>query len=104
MANDIRVNEFNLNDPIRDLKDPLQNPIQDNIQKPPGFFGSLRNPVELVLEESLPASLYQWITGNTKKKQAQDAFRFLQNNQKTKRKEFSMPFYTVFLLCLSIFY
>jgi hypothetical protein len=81
MANDIRVNEFNLNDPIRDLKDPLQNPIQDNIQKPPGFFGSLRNPVELVLEESLPASLYQWITGNTKKKQAQDAFRFLQNNQ-----------------------
>jgi len=80
MANDIRVNEFNLNDPIRDLKDPLVNPIQDNIQKPPGFFGSLRNPVELVLEESLPASLYQWITGNTKKKQAQDAFRFLQNN------------------------
>ena len=80
MANDFRVNEFELKDPIRDLNDPLKNPIQDNIQKPPGFFGSLRNPVELVLEESLPASLYQWITGNTKKKQAQDAFRFLQNN------------------------
>ena len=34
--------------------------------------------MELLFEESLPASLYQWITGNTKKKQALDAKRFLQ--------------------------
>jgi hypothetical protein len=47
MANDIRVNEFNLNDPIRDLKDPLQNPIQDNIQKPPGFLVVLETLLSL---------------------------------------------------------
>jgi hypothetical protein len=80
MSNEFRLDEARLNDPILDIKDPLKDPLQTNIQKPPGFFGSLRNPIELVLEESLPASLYQWLTGNTKKKQAQDALRFLQNN------------------------
>ena len=33
-----------------------------------------------MLEESLPASLYQWMTGNTKKKQAQEALDYLRNN------------------------
>jgi hypothetical protein len=78
MANDFRLDEFNLKYPIQDIQDPLQDPLQQQLQKPPGFFQSLRNPIELVFEESLPASLYQWITGNTKKKQAEDALRFLQ--------------------------
>ena len=78
MANDFRFNEPNLKDPIKDVQDPLRDPLQNEIQKPPGFFQTLRNPMELLFEESLPASLYQWITGNTKKKQALDAKRFLQ--------------------------
>ena len=32
-----------------------------------------------MLEESLPASLYQFVTGNTKKKQAQEALDFIRN-------------------------
>jgi hypothetical protein len=78
MANDIRFDDFNLKDPIKDIQDPLQDPLQQQLQKPPGFFQTLRNPMELLFEESLPASLYQWATGNTKKKQAEDALRFLQ--------------------------
>jgi len=78
MANDFRFNDPNLKDPIKDVQDPLRDPLQNEMQKPPGFFQTLRNPMELIFEESLPASLYQWITGNTKKKQALDAKRFLQ--------------------------
>jgi hypothetical protein len=78
MANNFRVDDFNLKDPIQDIQDPLQDPLQQQLQKPPGFFQTLRNPMELLFEESLPASLYQWATGNTKKKQAEDALRFLQ--------------------------
>ena len=78
MANDVRFDDFNLKDPIQDIQDPLQDPLQQQLQKPPGFFQTLRNPMELLFEESLPASLYQWATGNTKKKQAEDALRFLQ--------------------------
>ena len=78
MANDFRFNDPNLKDPIKDVQDPLRDPLQNKMQKPPGFFQTLRNPMELIFEESLPASLYQWITGNTKKKQALDAKRFLQ--------------------------
>ena len=79
MANPLRTTELNLNDPINDLTDGLIDPSQrPQQQEPPGFFSSLRNPVELILEESVPASLYQWMTGNTKKKQAQDALKFLE--------------------------
>ena len=34
---------------------------------------NIRNPFELWFEESLPASLYQYISGNTKQKQAIEA-------------------------------
>ena len=77
MANDIRMQDPRLRDPINNISDGLKDPTQDNT---PGFFQSLRNPYHLILEESLPASLYQWITGNTKKKQAEEALRFIQNN------------------------
>ena len=81
MANALRTTELELNDPIKDLNDGLQDPSQRiQEQEPPGFFSSIRNPVELFLEESIPASLYQWATGNTKKKQAQDALKFLEQH------------------------
>ena len=78
MANGFKLDDVNLKDPVVDIRDPLRDPLQSNIQKPPGFFSSLRNPMELIFEESLPASLYQWITGNTKKKQAEEALKYLQ--------------------------
>ena len=77
MANDFGLNDPRLRDPIRQIPDGLKDPVQDKV---PGFFQSLRNPVDLMLEESLPASLYQWVTGNTKKKQAQEALEFIRNN------------------------
>ena len=77
MANGFKLDDVNLKDPVVDIRDPLVDPLQNNLQKPPGFFSSLRNPMELIFEESLPASLYQWLTGNTKKKQAADAKRYL---------------------------
>jgi hypothetical protein len=77
MANDFNVNEFKLKDPVRNIEDGLQEPIKDST---PGFFQSLKNPIDLWREESLPASLYQWISGNTKKKQAQEAYDYLRNN------------------------
>ena len=77
MANDFNVNEFKLKDPVRNIGDGLQEPIKDST---PGFFQSLKNPIDLWREESLPASLYQWISGNTKKKQAQEAYNYLRNN------------------------
>ena len=77
MANDIRMQDPRLRDPINNISDGLKDPTQDNT---PGFFQSLRNPFDLMLEESLPASLYQWMTGNTKKKQAQEALAYIQNN------------------------
>ena len=75
--NDFHLEEFKLKDPIKGLSDGLKEPVQD---KTPGFFQSLRNPIDLIREESLPASLYQWLTGNTKKKQAQEALQYIQNN------------------------
>ena len=36
--------------------------------------------ITFLYEESLPASLYQWATGNTKKKQAQEALDYIRNN------------------------
>jgi len=77
MANDLNVNEFKLKDPVRSIPDGLKEPVTDST---PGFFQSLRNPYHLMLEESLPASIYQWITGNTKKKQAQEALEWIRNN------------------------
>ena len=77
MANDFLLNDPKLRDPVRQIPDGLKDPIQD---KTPGFFQSLRNPLDLMLEESLPASLYQFVTGNTKKKQAQEALDFIRNN------------------------
>ncbi len=76
MANPLRTTELELNDPIRDLSDGLRDPSQQpQQQEPPGFFSSIRNPVELFLEESIPASLYQWATGNTKKKTSTRCFK-----------------------------
>jgi len=74
MANDFNLNEFKLKDPVRNIQDGLKDPIKD---RTPGFFQSLRNPMDLMLEESLPASIYQWSTGNTKKKQAQEALEWI---------------------------
>ena len=59
MANDLNLNDPRLKDPIRQIPDGLKDPVED---KTPGFFQSLRNPLDLMLEESLPASLYQWMT------------------------------------------
>ena len=81
MANDFNINEFKLRDPVRSIPDGLKEPIKD---KTPGFFQSLRSPYDLWLEESLPASLYQWMTGNTKKKQAQEALEYIRNNPQDK--------------------
>lgn len=79
MANPLRTNELDLKDPINDIQDGLIDPAKrPEQQEPPGFFNTLRNPAELILEESIPASLYQWITGNTKKVQAEKALKFLQ--------------------------
>ena len=75
MANDLQLNEFKLRDPVTSLPDGLREPLE----KPPGFFRSLRSPLDLWLEESLPASMYQWMTGNTKKKQAQEALNFIKS-------------------------
>nr|BAR18304.1 hypothetical protein [uncultured Mediterranean phage uvMED] len=77
MANDFNINEFKLKDPVSNINDGLKEPVRDGT---PGFFSSLRNPLDLMLEESLPASLYQWATGNTKKKQAQEALDYIRNN------------------------
>ena len=81
MAHDLNVNEFKLKDPVRSIPDGLKEPVKDAT---PGFFRSLRNPYHLMLEESLPASFYQWITGNTKKKQAQEALDWIRNNHDQK--------------------
>ena len=58
-------NEFvgGLDDNIVDIPDILEPKVGFNI----------RNPIELFFEESLPASLYQYFTGNTKAKQAEEA-------------------------------
>ena len=77
MANGIPLNDPRLKDPIRNVPDGLNDPLQAKV---PGFLESLRNPIDLIREESLPASLYQWLTGNTKKKQAQEALDYIRNN------------------------
>ena len=77
MANGIPLNDPFLRDPISNVPDGLNDPVQAKV---PGFFESLRNPIDLIREESLPASFYQWITGNTKKKQAEEALSFIRNN------------------------
>ena len=61
MANDVSLNNQILNTPA--LKEP-------------GFFNTLRNPLDLWMQESIPASMSQWITGNTKKKASSRSFKF----------------------------
>jgi hypothetical protein len=78
MSNELYLNDTQLNDPINDLQDGIIDPSKVEEQTPPGFFQTLRNPMELIFEESLPASLYQYATGNTKKVQAERALKFLQ--------------------------
>jgi hypothetical protein len=78
MSNELYLNDTQLNDPINDLQDGIVDPSKVEEQTPPGFFQTLRNPIELIFEESLPASLYQYATGNTKKVQAERALKFLQ--------------------------
>jgi hypothetical protein len=78
MSNELYLNDTQLNDPINDLQDGIVDPSKVEEQTPPGFFQTLRNPMELIFEESLPASLYQYATGNTKKVQAERALKFLQ--------------------------
>jgi hypothetical protein len=77
MANDFNLNEFKLKDPVNNIQDGLQEPVKDST---PGFFQSIKNPIDLWREESLPASIYQWISGNTKKKQAQEALDYIRSN------------------------
>ena len=56
--NDFHLEEFKLKDPVKGLSDGVKDPLQQEIQdKTPGFFQSLRNPIDLIREESLPASL-----------------------------------------------
>ena len=72
MSNGIPLNDPRLKDPIRNVPDGLNDPLQAKV---PGFLESLRNPIDLIREESLPASLYQWLTGNTKKKTSTRSIR-----------------------------
>ena len=48
--------------------------------KGPGFIETLKNPFELWRYNSLPVAAYQLASGNTKGKQAQESFDWLQNN------------------------
>jgi len=54
VANNFNLEEFKLKDPVNSINDGLKEPVKDGT---PGFFSSLRNPMDLMLEESLPASL-----------------------------------------------
>ena len=57
MSNELYLNDTNLKDPVQDLNDPLADPTQVQEQTPPGFFSTLRNPMELIFEESLDKDL-----------------------------------------------
>ena len=50
------------------------------IDKPPGFLDTLRNPLDLWKYESLPIAALQIATGDTKKKQAQEAIKYISDN------------------------
>lgn len=45
-----------------------------------GFFGTLRNPIELMVNESLPRQAFNYLSGNTQQVQAQTAKDFIANN------------------------
>ena len=47
MANDFNLEEFKLKDPVSNINDGLKEPVKDST---PGFFSSLRNPLDLMLE------------------------------------------------------
>ena len=48
--------------------------------KQPGFFDTLRNPIDLMYEESLLRQGYNILTGDTQKVQAQRALDYMMNN------------------------
>ena len=48
--------------------------------KQPGFFDTLRNPIDLMYEESLIRQGYNILTGDTQKVQAQRALDYMMNN------------------------
>ena len=47
MANGIPLNDPRLRDPINNISDGFKDPVQAKV---PGFFESLRNPIDLILE------------------------------------------------------
>ena len=55
--------------------------IQTSVEQAPGFFETLRNPLDLWTWESLPVAAYQWLSGNTKQKQATESAKWLKDNQ-----------------------
>ena len=66
------------------LIDPFKRPVLPNLfdntqgqQSQPGFLESLKNPIDLWKYDSIPMSLYYWMSGNTKQKQARDAKSFI---------------------------
>ncbi len=68
-----------LPDPFK--KAALPNPYQGaQQQRQPGFVESLKNPLDLWKYDSIPMSLYYWMSGNTKQKQAKEAQSFIDAN------------------------
>ena len=68
-----------LPDPFK--KAALPNPYQGaQQQSQPGFVESLKNPLDLWKYDSIPMSLYYWMSGNTKQKQAKEAQSFIDAN------------------------
>ena len=60
-------------DPFKEVA--LTNPYQETgKQKQPGFVESLKNPIDLWKYDSIPMSLYYWMSGNTKQKQAKENY------------------------------
>ena len=76
-SSNLNLPEVNLELPDNSLTLP------DTLQQP-GFFETLRNPIELMRYESLPTAAYQFLTGNTKEVQAKKAQDFIQNNPNLK--------------------
>ena len=76
-SSNLNLPEVNLELPDNSLTLP------DTLQQP-GFFETLRNPIELMRYESLPVAGYQFLSGNTKEVQAKKAQDFIQANPNLK--------------------
>ena len=63
--------------------DDIKVDVPDILEPEIGF--NIRNPIELMFEESLPASLYQYATGNTKQRQAINARKLLKELDPTSK-------------------